>query len=62
MEATEVSLINYNDVIENIKNQENHLLIGNGFNYGLGISTGYETILNLMIESKYKIYLPFIRE
>lgn len=56
MEATEVSLINYNDVIENIQNQENHLLIGNGFNYGLGIRTGYETILNKMIDNNKGVY------
>jgi len=56
MAATEVSLINYNDVITNIKDQENHLLIGNGFNRGLGIHTDYNTIFKRMIENNKGVY------
>lgn len=65
MEATEVSLINYNDVITNIKDQENHLLIGNGFNYGLGIDTKYSSIFKKMIENNKGVYheaRPIINE
>jgi len=30
-------VIKYKDIIGKIENQENHLLIANGFNYGLGV-------------------------
>lgn len=56
MAATEVSLIYYNDVIKNIQDQENHLLIGNGFNYGLGINTGYISIFDKMVENNKGVY------
>lgn len=65
MAATEVSLITYNDVITNIRDQENHLLIGNGFNRGLGIRTDYGTIFDKMIENNKGVYCyaqPIINE
>lgn len=56
MEKEEKSTLNYRDVLEKIENQENHLLIGNGFNYGLGINTGYRSIFQKMIENNREIY------
>jgi hypothetical protein len=51
-----VELLTYNDVINKINNGENHLLIGNGFNYGLGVNTGYKAIFNEMIKSRHALY------
>lgn len=50
------TILNYKEVIESIKNQENHLLIANGFNYGLGVNTGYEAIFKKMTENNRDIY------
>src|SRR5690606_1524823 len=44
------------EVLNEIENQENHLLLGNGFNYGLGIHTGYSDIFKKMMESDNGIY------
>lgn len=52
----EKTILEYKEVLENIKNQESHLLIGNGFNYGLGISTSYYSIFQRMIENNRGIY------
>ena len=51
-----IAVLKYSEVLERIKNQTNHLLIGNGFNYGLGINTGYEAIFNKMIENDRGVY------
>ncbi len=56
MEKEEILLLSYNEVLEKIENKENHLLIGNGFNYGLGINTGYTYIFQKMIENNRDIY------
>lgn len=45
-----LNLIEYNQVIEEIKNIESHLLLANGFNRGLGVDLGYEAIFNKMKE------------
>lgn len=50
------TILNYKEVIESIKSQENHLLIANGFNYGLGVNTGYEAIFKKMAENNRDIY------
>lgn len=49
-------LINYSDMLSEIDNKENHLLLGNGFNYSLGVNTGYKNIFEVMKEqnSSYK--------
>lgn len=52
----EIPVLSYNEVLQKIENQENHLLIGNGFNYGLGINTGYSSIFQRMIENNLGIY------
>jgi hypothetical protein len=51
-----IAVLNYNEVIKRINNQTNHLLIGNGFNYGLGINTSYKSIFNKMIENDRGVY------
>ena len=53
---TENTILSYKEVLENIKNQENHLLIANGFNYGLGVNTGYKAIFEKMAENNWDIY------
>lgn len=52
----EISVQSYKEVLEKIQNQENHLLIGNGFNYGLGINTGYSSIFKKMIENNKGVF------
>lgn len=49
-------LLTYQEVLEKIKDTENHLLLGNGFNYGLGVKTGYKYIFDKMKESNHGIY------
>lgn len=43
-----MSLIKYLEVLSEIENTENHLLLGNGFNYSLGVNTSYESIFEEM--------------
>lgn len=43
-------MITYKELLSQIGNKENHLLVANGFNYGLGINTGYSAIFEKMIE------------
>ena len=45
-----MGLINYTEMLSEIDNKENHLLLGNGFNYSLGVNTGYKNIFNVMRE------------
>ncbi|GIZ09025.1 DUF4917 family protein [Flavobacterium sp. UMI-01] len=45
-----MSLVKYSEMISEIKNTENHLLLGNGFNYSLGVNTGYANIFEVMKE------------
>ena len=51
-----LQLFTYEQVLAEINNDVNHLLIANGFNYGLGVKTGYQDILDEMIESKSSLY------
>lgn len=53
---SQLILITYKEVLKEIENKENHLLIGNGFNYGLGVNTGYSAIFNKMTENNKGIY------
>ncbi len=50
-------VFNYKDVLEAIKGKENHLLIANGFNYGLGVCTGYSDIFKKMKEEHFGLYV-----
>lgn len=52
----DIPLLSYKEVLQAIENKENHLLIGNGFNYGLGIDTGYKSIFQRMIEENRSVY------
>lgn len=45
-----MGLINYTEMLSEIDNKENHLLLGNGFNYSLGVNTCYKNIFNVMRE------------
>lgn len=61
----DILLLKYEEVLLKIKDKENHLLIGNGFNYGLGINTGYKSIFQKMIENNrgvYKEAMPMVNE
>src|SRR6056297_589413 len=51
-----IAIINYKEVLNKIQDQENHLLIANGFNYGLGVNTGYKAIFQKMAENNQAIY------
>lgn len=50
------SILTYKEVLDNIQDEENHLLIANGFNYGLGVNTGYEAIFKKMAKNNKGIY------
>lgn len=50
------TILTYKEVLESIQNQENHLLIANGFNYGLGVKTGYRNIFKKMTKNNKDIY------
>ncbi len=50
------TILTYKEVLEKIKNQSNHLLIANGFNYGLGVKTGYRDIFKKMTKNNKYIY------
>ena len=56
--------IKYSDVLSQIKDQENNLLVANGFNYGLGVKTGYSTIFDKMVDNNniYKEALPLFNQ
>jgi len=52
----EIVLLKYKDVLERIQDQENHLLLGNGFNHGLGVNTSYHNIFQKMMENDHGLY------
>lgn len=56
MANEEFTILHYQDVLNEIENQENHLLLGNGFNRGLGVNTGYGAIFEKMLENNHGIY------
>ncbi|MCD7968787.1 MAG: DUF4917 family protein [Alistipes sp.] len=61
----DVLLLVYKQVLENIEGGENHLLIANGFNRGLGINTGYPAIFQRMAENNRGVYheaMPMMEE
>ncbi len=55
-ENKNIPFLSYQEVLSKIQNQENHLLIANGFNYGLGVHTGYSDIFKKMLDSNFGIY------
>ncbi len=56
MNQEEIILLKYKDVLEKLKNQECHLLLGNGFNRGLGVDTSYKSIFQKMTENDHGVY------
>ncbi|MFA6645590.1 MAG: DUF4917 family protein [Sphaerochaetaceae bacterium] len=53
--------LSYQEVLEKIEGQENHLLIANGFNRGLGVNTGYKAIFQKMVENHHSVYNDSIK-
>lgn len=49
-------ILSYDEVLNLIDGGSNHLLIGNGFNRGLGINTSYGAIFEKMLEIKHSVY------
>ncbi|EKD24504.1 MAG: hypothetical protein ACD_80C00226G0007 [uncultured bacterium (gcode 4)] len=56
MRKEEIVLLKYKDILEKIEPQECHLLLGNGFNRGLGVDTSYKSIFKKMTENDHGIY------
>ncbi len=52
----EVTLLKYQEVLEKIHGKECHLLLGNGFNRGLGVNTSYSAIFQKMLKNDLGIY------
>jgi len=52
----EITLLKYKEVLEKIDGKECHLLLGNGFNRGLGVNTSYSAIFKKMLKSDLGIY------
>lgn len=55
-EACIETYLKYDDVLQAIRNTENHLLVGNGFNRSLAVDTSYKNIFLKMMESDYSVY------
>ncbi len=56
MKQEEITLLKYKDILKKSERQECHLLLGNGFNQGLGIDTSYKSIFQKMTENDHGIY------
>lgn len=54
--SSTIELLNYQEVLKRIQGHENHLLIGNGFNRGLGVNTSYSSIFQKMTECDFELY------
>ncbi|EKT4552389.1 DUF4917 family protein [Flavobacterium psychrophilum] len=50
IQKTSMRLMKYSEMLSEIENTENHLLLGNGFNYSLGVNTGYKNVFEVMKE------------
>lgn len=53
-------IISYGELLKELEDSENHLLVGNGFNHGLGINTSYHAIFTEMIEKRMSVYKEVI--
>ena len=56
MTQEEIILISYQDMLDKLRDQKSHLLLWNGFNTWLGVSTSYKDIFNKMIEDYRSVY------
>ena len=54
--SSTINLLDYQEVLTQIKGHENHLLIGNGFNRGLAVDTSYPSIFQKMTEREFGLY------
>lgn len=54
--AEEITLLKYQEVLEKLEGAECTLLLGNGFNRGLGVNTSYSAIFQKMIQNDLGIY------
>lgn len=52
----EKTLLKYPEILKKIDGKECHLLLGNGFNRGLGINTSYSAIFQKMLQNDLGIY------
>ncbi len=48
--------ISYTDLLSSISGYENHLLMGNGFNIGMGMNLSYQDIFNQMAKDSSNLY------
>lgn len=49
-------VINYNQLLNEISGEENHLLMGNGFNLSMGMKFSYWSIFERMKEESFNLY------
>ena len=52
----EITLLKYQEILKKLEDKEYHLLLGNGFNRGLGVNTSYSAIFQKMIQNDLGIY------
>lgn len=63
--TSKIKLLSYKDILDQIIGHENHLLLGNGFNRGLGVNTSYSNIFQKMTERDFGLYKeaePLVKE
>ena len=54
--VTNIEFKIYPEILELLDKHNSHLLLGNGFNLGLGVDTRYEAIFKKMTENDYGVY------
>lgn len=52
----EITLLKYPEILQKIEEKECHVLLGNGFNRGLGVNTSYSEIFQKMLQNNHGIY------
>lgn len=56
MGKKQIHILSYEDLLSKIKGEKNNLLLGNGFNRGLGVNTSYQAIFEKMLENQKDLY------
>ena len=46
----------YQEILEKLEGKESNLLLGNGFNRGLGVNTSYSAIFQKMLKNDLGVY------
>ncbi len=54
--SKEITLLKYQEVLKKLDGKKCHLLLGNGFNRGLGVNTSYSSIFKKMLQNDLGIY------